>query len=133
MTQLRGKNKRAKSLGLLKDNVYWYELHLKYIKLYRNYTIGATDSQTYKDSSTKITQNFNKIHDSGKNVASSPNLNDQNIVKKHEIDDTNKVAMEQLKTKLKKFIENQTLVVKQMQEKIDFLEKENQQLKQKSQ
>ena len=41
--------------------------------------------------------------------------------------------MEQLKTKLKKFIENQTLVVKQMQEKIDFLEKENQQLKQKSQ
>ena len=76
--------------------------------------------------------------DSCKIVADSiPNLNkkaEHIKIEKNDVDDVaddpNKAAMEQLKVKFKNFIENQTKVFKRMQDEIDFLKKENTQLKQ---
>jgi len=97
---------------------------------YRNYTVGATDSQTYKDSSTKITHNKNNVHDSWKLIASTPRLKSQLTSQITIKDDPNKAAMEALKEKLKEFIHNHQNVVKSMQNEINMLRKENESLKQ---
>ena len=100
---------------------------------FRNYTVGATDSQTYKDSSTKITHNLNKNHDPY-NI--TPKLKSVFVEPINENPDTqwvdpNKHAMESLKQKLQNFMSGHNKVVNKLQNEIEQLKSENMHLKNK--
>ena len=94
----------------------------------KSYAIGNTDSQTNRDTSTKITQNKNTAHDSAKYI-NTPNRLSLYTSKSQKFD-ANLTAMDALKEKLKHFIFDHQKTVLRMEQEILMLRQENENLKQ---
>lgn len=98
---------------------------LIYYRTNKKRTPGATDSHTIKDSSTKITHNKNTIFDSVKYMLETPKAFKSKSVFTSPKTDPNQKAMEELKSKLRSFISEQTQVVSQLKTEIKMLKSEN--------